>query len=167
MDTEGWISIAMIASFNRIKTYSADVALVKEMMEVSSLLEVQGDHVRIAGDQAKKWVLPDAKPSPFPPSEFTPTPATTAAASVSDTLDTEENDSTAVSDCLSINGNPENAFDMKDMGFGTDVKYQPDEVKAALMKSGSSAGAAAAAPSKPEEDKVDEDVKVNGDAEAR
>jgi len=154
MDTEGWISIAMIASFNRIKSLTPDVPLVKEMMQLSSLLEVQGDHVRIAGEQAKKWVLPHAKASPFPPSEYTPTPATTAAASISD--DNEE-ESTAVSDldCLSINGNPENAFDMKDMGFGTDVKYQPDEVKAALMKSVSVPAPA------PETEK--EEVKVDGE----
>jgi len=140
MDTEGWISIPMIASFNRIKSLTPEVPLVKEMMELSSLLEVQGEHVRITGEDAKKWVLPDAKPSPFPPS--TSTSITPATASVSDTFDdTSLEESTAVSVAESgISMNPENAFDMRDMGFGTELKYQPDEVKAALMKSGSGMG---------------------------
>jgi len=139
MDTEGWISIPMIASFNRIKSLTPEVPLVKEMMELSSLLEVQGEHVRIAGEDAKKWVLPDAKPSPFPPSTYiSPAMTTPATASVSDTLDEtlSIDDSTAVSVAESMSLNPENAFDMVDMGFGTELKYQPDEVKAALMKSG-------------------------------
>jgi la-related protein 1 len=143
MDKEGWISIAMIASFNRIKNITPEVSLVKEMMELSSLLEVQGDHVRIRGEDSKKWVLPDAKPSPFPPTVSVSVSNTPATASVSDTLDETMSlsleESTAVSECMSVN--PENAFDMKDMGFGTELKYQPDEVKAALMKSGSGMGA--------------------------
>lgn len=130
----------MIASFNRIKSLTPEVPLVKEMMEISSLLEVQGDHVRLTGEDAKKWVLPGSSPSPFPPSASI-TPAT---ASVSDTLDDSSmslEDSTAVSVAESgVSMNPDNTFDMKDMGFGTELKYQPDEVKAALMKSGSGMG---------------------------
>jgi hypothetical protein len=157
MDTEGWISIPMIASFNRIKSLTPEVPLVKEMMELSSLLEVQGEHVRIAGEDAKKWVLPNAQPSPFPPSTYISTATTTpATASVSDTLDEtlSIDDSTAVSVVESISLNPDNAFDMVDMGFGTELKYQPDEVKAALMKS---------APGRGEEKEVlMDEVTVNG-----
>lgn len=159
MDTEGWISIPMIASFNRIKSLTPEVPLVKEMMELSSLLEVQGEHVRITGEDAKKWVLPDAKASPFPPS----TSITPATASVSDTLEDSSmslEDSTAVSVAESgVSLNPENAFDMRDMGFGTELKYQPDEVKAALMKSGSGMGAAQIGGGEKE---VLVDEKVNG-----
>jgi len=156
MDTEGWISIPMIASFNRIKSLTPEVPLVKEMMELSSLLEVQGEHVRITGEDAKKWVLPDAKPSPFPPS----TSITPATASVSDTFDdTSLEESTAVSVAESgVSMNPENAFDMRDMGFGTELKYQPDEVKAALMKSGSGMGGVGGG-----EKEVLVDERVNGD----
>lgn len=63
MDLEGWIDISMIASFNRIKSLTPDVAIVREVMEMSSLLEVKGDKVRLGGGEAKRWVLPDAKPS--------------------------------------------------------------------------------------------------------
>lgn len=63
MDLEGWIDIAMIASFNRIKSLTPDVAIVREVMEMSSLLDVKGDKVRLGGGEAKRWVLPDAKPS--------------------------------------------------------------------------------------------------------
>jgi hypothetical protein len=158
MDTEGWISIPMIASFNRIKSLTPEVPLVKEMMELSSLLEVQGEHVRITGEDAKKWVLPDAKPSPFPPS----TSITPATASVSDTFDdTSLEESTAVSVAESgISMNPENAFDMRDMGFGTELKYQPDEVKAALMKSGSGMSGSPVVGGGEKEVLVDE--KING-----
>jgi len=158
MDTEGWISIPMIASFNRIKSLTPEVPLVKEMMELSSLLEVQGEHVRITGEDAKKWVLPDAKPSPFPPS----TSITPATASVSDTFDdTSLEESTAVSVAESgVSMNPENAFDMRDMGFGTELKYQPDEVKAALMKSGSGMGGLGVGGGEKE---VLVDERVNGD----
>jgi hypothetical protein len=158
MDTEGWISIPMIASFNRIKSLTPEVPLVKEMMELSSLLEVQGEHVRITGEDAKKWVLPDAKASPFPPS----TSITPATASVSDTFDdTSLEESTAVSVAESgVSMNPENAFDMRDMGFGTELKYQPDEVKAALMKSGSGMGGSPVVGGGEKEVLVDE--KING-----
>jgi len=54
--------------------------------------------------------------------------------------------------------NPENAFDMRDMGFGTELKYQPDEVKAALMKSGSGMGGVGGG-----EKEVLVDERVNGD----
>lgn len=166
MDTEGWISIPMIASFNRIKSLTPEVPLVKEMMELSSLLEVQGEHVRITGEDAKKWVLPDAKPSPFPPStsiSISTATTTPATASVSDTLDDTLSleDSTAVSVAESMSLNPENAFDMVDMGFGTELKYQPDEVKAALMKSGSGMGGGASG----EKEVLVDDATVNGEAE--
>ncbi|GMK57820.1 hypothetical protein CspeluHIS016_0406540 [Cutaneotrichosporon spelunceum] len=62
MDAEGWIDIAMIASFNRIKTLTADVAIVREVMALSSLLELDGDRVRLSTSEWCRWVLPDAKP---------------------------------------------------------------------------------------------------------
>lgn len=67
MDAEGWIDIGMIASFNRIKTLTADMSIVKEVMGMSSLLESKGDKVRLSGGEAQRWVLPDAKPSNLAP----------------------------------------------------------------------------------------------------
>ena len=66
MDSEGWIDIPTIASFNRVKNLTADVPLVKEVMQLSSLLEVREDKVRLAYGESKRWVLPEAKPSSFP-----------------------------------------------------------------------------------------------------
>lgn len=65
MDSEGWIDLAMIASFNRIKSLTPDVSIVREVMEMSTLLEVKEDMVRLAGDEALRWVLPDAPPCKF------------------------------------------------------------------------------------------------------
>jgi la-related protein 1 len=73
MDSEGWIDIAMIASFNRIKSLTPDVPTVCEVMLLSSLLEVREDKVRLAGAEAKRWVLPDAKPSPWAADATSPT----------------------------------------------------------------------------------------------
>ncbi|KAK8847363.1 hypothetical protein IAR55_005220 [Kwoniella newhampshirensis] len=65
MDSEGWIDIAMIASFNRVKSITPDVAIVRECMTLSSLLEVREERVRLAGPGSRQWVLPGAKPSEF------------------------------------------------------------------------------------------------------
>lgn len=73
----------MIASFNRIKSLTPEVPMVQEMMELSSLLEVQGEHVRLVGEDAKKWVLPDAKRSSFPPTVYTATTTTTTTTNTS------------------------------------------------------------------------------------
>lgn len=149
MDTEGWISIAMIASFNRIRSLTPEVPIVKEMMEQSSLLEVQGDHVRLRGEDAKKWVLPDAKTSPFP-ADATPnaegsatsTPdASSAIAATPETLKLE-----SASQAESVSGLPD---DLEvDLGFpGVSeypaYKHQPGDVANALMKSSSAAAASA------------------------
>ncbi|ORX38831.1 hypothetical protein BD324DRAFT_576636, partial [Kockovaella imperatae] len=66
MDSEGWIDIPVIASFNRVKNLTTDVGLVKEVMQLSTLLEVREDKVRLAYGESKRWVLPEAKPSVFP-----------------------------------------------------------------------------------------------------
>lgn len=63
MDSAGWIDIPMIASFNRVKSLTTDLVIVKEVMNLSSLLEVRDDKVRLAHGQSQKWVLPDAKPT--------------------------------------------------------------------------------------------------------
>ncbi|KAK6903782.1 hypothetical protein I203_107288 [Kwoniella mangroviensis CBS 8507] len=65
MDSEGWIDISMIASFNRVKSLTPDVSMVKECMALSSLLEVKEESVRLAGPDSSRWVLPDARKSKF------------------------------------------------------------------------------------------------------
>lgn len=61
MDSRGWISTLLLASFPRVKTLTYDLQLVKDVLILSSLVEVKGDWVR-----PYKWaryLLPDAAPS--------------------------------------------------------------------------------------------------------
>lgn len=64
MDSEGWLEIALIGSFNRIKNLSTDAALVLATMLYTPLLEVSPSHthVRLAAGWPH-WVLPNAIPS--------------------------------------------------------------------------------------------------------
>lgn len=73
MDSEGWIDISMIASFNRLRSLTPEVSMVKEVMELSTMLEVREDKVRLAGQESKRWVLPNAPISTFPPDPNSPT----------------------------------------------------------------------------------------------
>lgn len=63
MDARGWIPIQLIASFNRVKQLTTDVQLVKDVLSLSSLVEVRNDHVRLCGDSWVNFVLPGAAAS--------------------------------------------------------------------------------------------------------
>lgn len=65
MDHNGWVDIATIASFNRIKNHTTDVALVKECAQLSGILEVREDKLRLSNGQYRQWVLPGAPSSPL------------------------------------------------------------------------------------------------------
>ena len=58
MDAEGWIDIALIAAFKRLKMLTRDVDLIKEMMNVSYMCEVRENKVRTRDWQ--RWILPGA-----------------------------------------------------------------------------------------------------------
>lgn len=58
MDDQGWILISLIASFNRVKQLTTDVQVVRDVLNLSSLTEVKGEYVRMAGEQWKQFVLP-------------------------------------------------------------------------------------------------------------
>lgn len=62
MDTSGWISISLIASFNRIKNLTNDISIVVECMRMTPLLEVspKDRFVRLA-QTWPQWVLPNAQ----------------------------------------------------------------------------------------------------------
>ncbi|GAA6046657.1 hypothetical protein JCM3770_003100 [Rhodotorula araucariae] len=62
MDAAGWISVPLIASFNRIKNLTSDVSIVVECMRMTPVLEVspQGRFVRLA-QTWPEWVLPNAQ----------------------------------------------------------------------------------------------------------
>ncbi len=61
MDNRGWIHLPVITSFNRVRHLTQDLQLIKEVMAISSLVEIREDWVR-----ARDWrpfVLPDAPES--------------------------------------------------------------------------------------------------------
>ncbi|OBZ78303.1 hypothetical protein A0H81_02447 [Grifola frondosa] len=58
MDSRGWISIPLIASFNRVKQLTVDLQLVRDVLSLSSLVEVRGDWVRMR--EWEHFVLPNA-----------------------------------------------------------------------------------------------------------
>ena len=53
----------MISSFNRIKSLTADADTVKEVAGMSTILEMCDQNIRLAHEQWRQWVLPDARPS--------------------------------------------------------------------------------------------------------
>lgn len=73
MNQEGWISIPLLASFNRVKqlTRIPDAELVREVLTLSSTAEVSGDWVRMANNQWTRFVLPPLTSQPTPPETAT------------------------------------------------------------------------------------------------
>ncbi|WOO83742.1 La-related protein 1 [Vanrija pseudolonga] len=134
MDSEGWIDTAMIASFNRIKQLVSDVALVTEVMTMSSLLEVKEDKVRLSGGAAKRWVLPDAKPSKFEASPaYNPSPKKSAG------------EGTEVSHGIPASMDA-SALGLEDLDLLMPTSPQPKfDVENALMKSSASTNISSAA----------------------
>lgn len=63
MDSRGWIPISLIASFNRVRQLTQDPELVREVLGISSLLEIRDDHVRLSNQQWENFVLPSATTS--------------------------------------------------------------------------------------------------------
>lgn len=60
MDTLGFVSIPLIATFNRVKNLTSDLTIVREMMALSSIFEVRGDKVRLSNRGWEQWTLPGA-----------------------------------------------------------------------------------------------------------
>jgi len=63
MDARGWIPVTLIASFNRVRQLTQDIQLVKDVLSLSSLVEVRGGYVRMSNGQWANFVLPDAPSS--------------------------------------------------------------------------------------------------------
>lgn len=63
MDSRGWIPIQTLASFKRVWNTTQDYGLVKEVLLLSSIVEVRGEHVRMSENAWKMFVLPGSKPS--------------------------------------------------------------------------------------------------------
>lgn len=73
MNPEGWISIQLLASFNRIRQLTPDPPLVREVLALSSVAEVSGDWVRMGNNQWAPFVLPPSTPSAHQPTPETAT----------------------------------------------------------------------------------------------
>ncbi|TFK41557.1 hypothetical protein BDQ12DRAFT_599931 [Crucibulum laeve] len=58
MDSQGWIPISLIALFNRVRKLTTDEQIVKDMLILSSLVQVKDSWVRMNGWEC--FVLPDA-----------------------------------------------------------------------------------------------------------
>ncbi|DBA68286.1 TPA: hypothetical protein ACH3X2_013806 [Trebouxia sp. C0005] len=62
MNEEGWIALHVIASFNRVRMLTPDLAMIMEALTDSSTVELSGDNLFIrprAGHQ--QWILPEAQ----------------------------------------------------------------------------------------------------------
>ncbi|CEL63325.1 putative HTH La-type RNA-binding protein C1527,03 OS=Schizosaccharomyces pombe (strain 972 / ATCC 24843) GN=SPAC1527.03 PE=1 SV=1 [Rhizoctonia solani AG-1 IB] len=62
MDTQGWIPISTIASFNRLRKLTTDLALIRETMQMSSIVEisVDGEKARMSHGGWTQFVLPES-----------------------------------------------------------------------------------------------------------
>jgi la-related protein 1 len=77
MDTEGWIQVAVIAGFNRVRMLTPDLLMVVESLQESTVLELTPDQQRVrTRDNPLQWVLPGAQPA----APTTPPPPPPAAA---------------------------------------------------------------------------------------
>lgn len=65
MDSLGFVDIPTIAAFNRVKTLTLDLALVREVLLLSDLVEVREQKVRLTSCGWQQWLLPDALASDF------------------------------------------------------------------------------------------------------
>lgn len=60
MDSQGWVDVEMIASFNRLRRLTSDLNLVRELMNISSMIEVSpdGQKCRMANNAWQMFVAP-------------------------------------------------------------------------------------------------------------
>ncbi|KAJ3794287.1 winged helix DNA-binding domain-containing protein [Lentinula aff. detonsa] len=63
MDSHGWIPIPLIASFNRVRQITTDESFVRDVLSMSSVVEIQGDMVRMKEGEWERFVLPGAQTS--------------------------------------------------------------------------------------------------------
>ncbi|KAI8351995.1 hypothetical protein B0O80DRAFT_106783 [Mortierella sp. GBAus27b] len=73
MDSEGYVPLSVLASFNRVKNLTTDAAFIKDAIKDSNVIELSGDKLRKKEDWAT-WVFPkDSGSSLFQtPSTFAP-----------------------------------------------------------------------------------------------
>ncbi|KAJ7336410.1 winged helix DNA-binding domain-containing protein, partial [Mycena albidolilacea] len=62
MDSQGWVRIDVLASFNRVQAKTSDVSLVRDVLGLSDYAEIRGEWVR-STEGWEQFVLPTAEPS--------------------------------------------------------------------------------------------------------
>lgn len=55
--------MSLLASFNRVRQLTLDPQLVRDVLALSSIVELCDDCVRMGGDEWRRFVLPDAPTS--------------------------------------------------------------------------------------------------------
>jgi la-related protein 1 len=60
MDSQGWIPISLLASFNRVRQLTLDPQLVRDVLAISQIVEMRDDCVRMGGGEWTQFVLADA-----------------------------------------------------------------------------------------------------------
>ncbi|KAL5210300.1 hypothetical protein ABZP36_005923 [Zizania latifolia] len=74
MDEQGWVDITLIAGFKKVQESTDDLQYIKETIQSSSILEMQGDKIRRQNDW-NKWVIPrESNPDMLPSSSTVPSP---------------------------------------------------------------------------------------------
>ncbi|KAJ1929144.1 hypothetical protein IWQ60_001455 [Tieghemiomyces parasiticus] len=56
MNEEGYLPLALIAGFNRVRALTTDLAVIREALASSEIVEVSGDSIRKRGDW-QRWLL--------------------------------------------------------------------------------------------------------------
>ncbi|KAG8061909.1 hypothetical protein GUJ93_ZPchr0003g18221 [Zizania palustris] len=74
MDAQGWVNITLIAGFNKVQAFTDDLQYIKETIQSSSILEVEGGKIRRQNDW-NKWVIPrESNPGMIPSSSSVRSP---------------------------------------------------------------------------------------------
>lgn len=66
MDSQGWVDVSMIASFNRVRSLTTDLTLVREVMAMSVILELasDGEKCRMSNNTWEHWLLAPGSADP-------------------------------------------------------------------------------------------------------
>ena len=65
MDANGWVEMATIAAFNRVRMLTPDLSIIAQSLESSPVIEISPDGLFLrAKDGYEKWVLPEDKRDP-------------------------------------------------------------------------------------------------------
>ncbi|KAL8240392.1 hypothetical protein R6Q59_013747 [Mikania micrantha] len=59
MDKQGWVPVNLIAGFNKVSSLTDNVMLILDVMQKSTVVEVQGDKMRRQNDWMR-WLMPAA-----------------------------------------------------------------------------------------------------------